>query len=139
MTRAITRGWNCMMVGLLGLFMVGCAHHERRTVAMEETLAAAGFQRKPADTPEKLNHVRGLPQHKVIPVDRQGQVKYVWADAKDCKCLYVGTEPEYQEFARLALQEKIAREYYEAAKWNESAAYDWGAWDPAWGPPWWWW
>ncbi len=139
MTRPITRKLQWVLGCFLGTALVGCAHYERRTVAIEETLAAAGFQRKPADTPEKLKHVLGFPQRKVIVVERQGQTKYVWADAKDCKCLYVGTESQYQEFARLALQQKIAHENYEAAKWNDSAAYEWGTWQPDWGPAWWWW
>jgi hypothetical protein len=98
-------------------------------------LAASGFRLKLADTPEKLAHVQSLPQRKVIPIQHDGQLKFVWADAKDCKCLYVGEEANYQSYAKLAEQSKIAHENYEASRSLEESQM----WEPAWGPPWWWW
>lgn len=120
---------------LVGITLVACAHQSQDAMSMQRMLAASGFQMKPADTPEKLAHVQGLPQRKITPVQHQGQVRYVWADAKYCKCLYTGDESNYQSFARLAEQEKIARENYEAAR----AFEDYGPWQPGWGPDWWWW
>ncbi len=98
-------------------------------------LAASGFHMQLADTPQKLAHVQSFPQRKVVPVQRQGQLKFIWADAKDCKCMFVGDEANYQGYARMAEQEKIAHEQYEAAQ----AARDMGPWNPIWGPEWWWW
>jgi hypothetical protein len=119
----------------VGLAMSGCAHQNHDVASVQTMLAASGFQMKLADTPEKLANVQSYPQRKIFPVQREGQLKYVWADAKDCKCMYTGDEANYQSFARLAEQEKIARENYEAAR----AAEEWGAWQPGWGPEWWWW
>lgn len=120
---------------LVGVAMAGCAHQNHDVQGMQNMLAASGFQMKMADSPEKLAHVQSFPQRKVVPVQREGQLKFVWADAQDCKCLYVGDEANYQSYAKLAEQEKMARENYEAAR----AAEDWGPWQPGWGPNWWWW
>jgi len=125
-----------ILAGLAGLSMVACAH-SKDTTNVQTMLAAAGFQMKLADTPEKLSYVQSFAQRKIIPVQRAGETepRYVWADAQDCKCMYVGTQSQYQAFANLAVQEKIARENYEAAQL--AATVD--GWQPGWGPEWWWW
>ncbi len=114
--------------------MAACAHQYEAT-RTQNMLAASGFHLTLADTPEKLVHVQSFPQRKVIPVKREGQIKFVWADAKDCKCMYVGDESNYQSFAKLAEQERIARENYESTR----AAQEFGPWQDGWGPEWWWW
>ena len=121
---------------LAGMATVACAHN-KDTTNVQTMLAAAGFQQKLADTPDKMAHVQSFPQRKVVPVQRPGETepRYVWADAQDCRCMYVGTQSQYQAFANLAVQERIARENYEAAQ----MAANWNAWQPGWGPEWWWW
>jgi hypothetical protein len=59
-------------------------------------------------------------------------LRYVWADAKYCKCLYAGSEKAYQRFQKLAIQQKLAAEQREAAQDNADAAMNWGAYG-AWG------
>ncbi len=129
----VSRG---VLVCLAGVAMVACAHRQD-TSNIQTMLSAAGFQMKLADTPEKLSHVQSYPQRRIVPVQRQGEnePRFVWADAQDCKCMYVGTEGQYQTFANLAVREKIARQNYEAAQ----LAATWNSWQPGWGPAWWWW
>ncbi len=131
----VIAGMGASWLGLVGLTMAGCAHQNHDVMATQNMLAASGFQMKLADTPEKLTHVQSFPQDKVIPVQRQGQLKFIWADAKDCKCMFVGDESNYQSYAKLAEQEKIAHENLEAAR----SAQEFGPWQPGWGPAWWWW
>jgi len=133
MTTKIADGTLSIMASLAAFAMIGCAH-QADTAHVENMLSASGFQMKIADTPDKLAHVQSFPQQKVVPVQREGQLKFVWADAQGCKCLYVGTEANYQAYAKLAEQERISHEYYEAAQ----SAAAWG-WQPGWGPEWWWW
>lgn len=52
----------------------------------------------------------------------------MWADATDCKGIYVGSEAAYDRYQRLSVSQQIAEE-------NEMAAMNWGAWG-AWGPMW---
>jgi hypothetical protein len=47
-----------------------------------------------------------------------------------CKRLYTGTEAQYQQFQRLALEKRLADEQLMAAQNNLSAAIDWGLWGP---------
>lgn len=121
---------------LLGSLMLlaGCqAIEEEEAQTTEQLLAAAGFQMKVADTPERLAHLKTLTQLQLVPHDRDGQVNYVFADAEGCKCLYVGNESEYDAYQKLAVQQRIADEKREAAAENMDAAMDWGMWGP-WGP-----
>ena len=112
----------------LGLSVTGCAAiRAHQTVETEQVLAAAGFQVKPADTPEKLAHLQTLTPRKVVRYTRDGQVHYVYADPETCTCLYVGDEQRYQKYRELSLQKQIADEQLSAAQANRDASMNWGA------------
>ena len=121
------RGRMVLLVAMLGA-IGGCATVEQRTLGTEEVLSAAGFQMKLADTPERLTSLDTLPPRTLVPQTRDGEVYYVYADPKACRCLYVGTEAQYQEYQRLALQKELADKQLRAAQDNWNAAATWGAW-----------
>lgn len=99
----------------------------------ENTLAAAGFSMKSADTPAKLVNLKTMPQNKVFAQTQKGKTFYVYADAAQCQCLYVGNEAAYQSYQQMRIQQNIASEQLMAAEMNQEAMMDWGAWGP-WGP-----
>jgi hypothetical protein len=105
------------------LAVAGC-----QSMAMdnERTLAAAGFQMKIASTAAQTSHVESLPQRKLTRVGFDGDNRYVYADAKYCKCMYVGTEMAYDRYQRIAIKKQVANE-------ELNASMDWGAWG-GWGP-----
>ena len=110
--------------------LVGCAAMQKdNTQTTEQTLSAAGFQMKLADTPAKLAQLQGLPQRKLVPQQQNGAIRYVYVDAQYCQCVYAGTETNYQEYQKLALQRQIALEEVSAAQMD---TMDWGMWGP-WG------
>ena len=123
--RAIGTAGLCM-----GLLLGGCAAiQQSQAIDTERALAASGFQMKMADTPQKLASVQTLPQRKLFPQNIDGEVRYVYADARYCKCVYAGSQKSYQNYAKLEEQEEIAET-------NEmNATMNWGAWGP-WGPWW---
>jgi hypothetical protein len=89
----------------------------------EQLLAAAGFHMKEATTPEQLANLRAMTQRKIVLQEQDGQARYVYADAQDCHCVYVGSESNYDEYQRLSLKEEIAED-------NLDASMDWGMWGP---------
>ena len=98
-------------------------------------LAAAGFQMKYAKTPEQLAKVGSLPQRRLTPTTGpDGQTLFVWADAADCKCIYVGSDAAYDRYQRLSAEQQIALEN-EMASENAMVYMNWGTWG-AWGPWW---
>src|SRR5262249_1538698 len=113
----------------------GCAAmREERAKEKENLLSAAGFQMKPADTPNRVAHLQTLTPLKLVPHTRasDGKLLYVLADPKGCQCLYVGDEIAYQRYRALAQQQKIAQEQMVTAQLNTDSAMDWGLWGPYW-------
>jgi len=93
----------------------------------ERTLAAAGFQMKFAKTPAQIAKVEALPQRTLTPTPGpDGANRFVYADAKYCKCVYVGTEKAYDRYQKLSVKKQIAEN-------EEMASMNWGAWG-GWGP-----
>ena len=110
--------------------LVGCAAIQKdNTQTTEQTLSAAGFQMKLADTPAKLAQLQGLPQRKLVSQQQNGAIRYIYVDAQYCQCVYAGTETNYQEYQKLALQRQIALEGVSAAQMD---TMDWEMWGP-WG------
>lgn len=113
---------------ILAIALAGCAAMEQGdAMDTERVLAAAGFKMKFADTQAQKTQIEKLPQRKITHLDRKGQTVFVYADSKYCKCMYLGTEPEYQRFQKLTLERNIAMEESVAA---EDASMDWDAWGP---------
>lgn len=134
------RSRNIGVIGLMsiaGSLAAGCAAIEKTNTAEEERmLAAAGFQMKLADTQERMKKVAAMPQRKFTKVPyKDGTVRYLWADAQFCKCLYAGTEAAYGRYWKLAMDSAIATDEAQTAVaselYGDSGA--WGAWG-GWGP-----
>jgi len=119
------------------IILSGCASMEKNhAMNTEELLASAGFRMKVADTPEKLAHLKSMQQRTLLTHTKDGYTYYAYADAEFCKCLYMGTEGNYREFARLQVQQNNAEANLEAAEMNQEASMNWGPWGGwgAWGP-----
>ncbi len=111
------------------IVLAGCAGQQAKST--ENLLAAAGFDVRYADTPEKLAHLKQLTQRKLVEHTKDGQPAYVYADAMGCKCVYAGNEKDYQEYKKLAFTQQITDEQLMSAQMNQDAALNWGMW--GWG------
>lgn len=123
-SRTIWMTSTAVAVWCLGSGIVGCS----QVKDTEQLLSAAGFQMKLADTPERMSNLANMAQHKVVAHKRGDKIVYVYADAKECKCMYLGDQAAYQEYQRLAVEKEIADENVDAAEANEDAAADWDSW-----------
>lgn len=120
------------------LLLGACANSADMIGQREDMLAAAGFSLRPADTPDRVASLKGLPPHKFVSSARNGVVTYVYADPTICGCLYVGDQAAYDRYQKLVFDKKIADEQQMAAQLNENAAVNWslgGPWGP-WPPYW---
>ena len=128
-----------IIIVCLGFFITGCAAlKESYAKETEQMLSAAGFTVKPADTPEKLAHLKKLTQEQVVQYEKDGKIYYIYANAYEKK-LYVGNKAAYNEYKKIKHQKQVsenqiadARDALMAA--NEEAdstgAMDWGLWAP---------
>lgn len=133
--RDVTRGLASPLIGRIAIYalsasvLIGCQSaqiHER-----EDLLAAAGFQMKPANTPERQAALRKLPANKFVPKTKGDQVAYVFADPVVCNCLYVGDQAAYSRYKQEVFQRNLADEQQMTALTYQNA-WDWDGWD--WGP-----
>jgi hypothetical protein len=74
----------------------------------ERMLAAAGFQKRPTDTPELQEDLRSIPPHRLVSRTKDGTVVYMYADPDNCHCVYVGGSKEYSEYERARLERELA-------------------------------
>lgn len=68
----------------------------------ENLLESAGFRVVAANTPEKIQALNSLPAHQISRVVRDGNTYFVYPDTKECRCLRVGREEQYERYRRLA-------------------------------------
>lgn len=126
-----------LTAALAAMIISGCASTANQdSMDTERRLSAAGFQMKLADTPEKVAHLKFLAERRLVPTTLDGQTVFVYADAEACKCVYVGSQANYQEYERLTIQQNVVDEQHATAEEADMAAetnaqmnWDlWGAW-----------
>jgi len=105
------------------LAVTGCATTRREAASTEQLLAAAGFQMRPADTPERVAALASMPREKLVVRSKDGNVVYTYADPEKCHCLYVGGPKEYAALQQIGIQREIAAH-------DPEAVMEW----PGWGP-----
>ena len=126
---------SCVALVFAVLFASGCAAiRQSEALQTERLLAASGFQMKLATTADQKKRLEAFaPQRKLAPQEIDGELRFVWADASYCKCVYVGTQAAHGRFQKLALEKQISDQQLQAANANEAASMDWGPWG-GWGP-----
>ena len=115
------------LVAVVGVLTLagGAGLETSDTRSAAQALTAAGFQARPADTPEKRAQLAALTPRKVLWRPQDGQNRYVYADPTRCKCLYVGGEEQYQ---RLRQNEQAAESRFFAVE-GSGHTMDWGLWE----------
>jgi len=120
-----------VVVAVLSLALAGCAALQKNNVTgVEGLLTRAGFRQMPADTPQKLAHLKSLPQNKIIRRTRHGNPYIVYADATYCICMYVGNETNLRHYRNLEIQQNENP----VALLNQPGIVTGEEWSDVWGP-----
>ncbi len=115
-----------ILILAVAITLGGCASSQiQKTESTEQLLAAAGFQQKFADTPQKQAHLQTLPQHTLLAYPYKGKVVYVY---RDVNTLYMGSPAAYQRYQQLATEKQIAQQAVINAEINEAATWDYWGW-----------
>lgn len=127
-------GWLVLCLALAGTASLGgCAAIQRSEARQtEDLLAAAGFHQFPADNSQRIDALKTMKPRTISMVTKNGKTYWVYPDPTNCNCLYAGTESNYQEYKRLALEKQIADENLAAAEAAQDAAMDYDMWGPWW-------
>lgn len=99
--------------------------------SQEPLLSASGFRVKTPENSKQKEIYDALPPYKVQRGTYQGKNFYAYKDEKQ-GVAYVGGETEYQQYQKLSIEKRIARDNYEAAEMRDDLSYRWYG---AWGPP----
>jgi len=98
-----------MSAAMLTLSIIACAStRESKKVDMEKLLTTAGFKMGVAETPEKLAELKKLPQREMVPHEEGDKLVYIYADAKNCKCAFLGDEEAYKKYQELTHAKQMA-------------------------------
>jgi hypothetical protein len=111
----------------LALVVAGCASPQEQVAQKEDLLAAAGFQVRIADTPQRLAAMKRLPPNKFITRVVNGQPIYQYADPMVCRCVYFGTQQNWAAYRQEVFARQLANEAQMTAMMNQEA-WDWGPW-----------
>ena len=111
----------------MALAVVGCASQQELVGQKEDLLAAAGFQVRPADSPRRLAAMKSLPPNKFVTRIKNGQPVYQYADPLVCRCVYFGTQQNWDAYRREVFAKQLADENQMTAVMNQSD-WEWGPW-----------
>ena len=123
----VTKLGFCGAIAGVVLGLVGCVSPQQQAVQKEDLLAAAGFQVRIADTPQRLAAMRRLPPNKFVTRVVSGQPVYLYADPLVCRCVYFGTQQNWAAYRQEVFAQQLANEAQMTAIMNEEA-WDWGPW-----------
>jgi hypothetical protein len=114
------------IVGLV-LGVTACTTPQQQVAQKEDLLAAAGFQVRVADSPHRIAAMKSLPPNKFVERVRNGQPVYQYADPLVCRCVYFGTQQNWDAYRQEMFQQQLASEAQMSAIMNEES-WDWGPW-----------
>jgi hypothetical protein len=125
-----------VMILALGILITGCASSPKtKAVDREKYLISSGFKKILADTDEKLDHLKKMPQHEIFNLEKEGTLYYVWADQKSCNCIYYGDEDAYETYQQILLTLKLRKDDAASAALERAGPRgNWGMWGSWRGP-----
>jgi hypothetical protein len=123
MTKSLS---NTAIVGFL-LGIAGCTTPQQQVSQKEDLLSAAGFQVRIADSPQRIAALKSLPPNKFVTRVKNGQLVYQYADPLVCRCIYFGTQQNWDAYRQEVFQQRLADEAQMTAIMNQES-WDWGPW-----------
>ena len=114
-------------IASLILGISSCATPQQQVAQKEDLLAAAGFQVRVADSPQRIAAMKRLPPNKFVTSVRNGQPVYKYADPLVCRCVYFGTQQNWDAYRQEVFQQRLANEAQMTAIMNEES-WEWGPW-----------
>ena len=74
---------------------------------------------------EELAHLESLKPRTFVREMQNGGVRYVYADPDTCRCLYAGSEQQYQTYQKLRVEKEISEEQANAVRWTFWDSWPW--------------
>lgn len=107
---------------LAAIILPGCASMGSSNT--KSMLSAAGFSERTPETAKQKELYAAAESYKVQRITANGKTFYAYKDEKSGIAL-VGNESNYQQYEKLAVQQRIAQQEYQAAEMRREAAMGW--------------
>jgi hypothetical protein len=88
--------------------LAGCASPPTQVASTENLLTKAGFQVRPADSPHRMEQMMRMTPNKFVTRVRNGQLVYLYPDPMACKCVYFGSQQNWDAYRRELAAQQIA-------------------------------
>ena len=107
---------------IAAIAFVGCASTVSSNT--KSLLAASGFRERTPETTKQKEIYATTEAYKVQRITANSKIFYAYKDEKSGTA-WVGDETNYQQYKKLAIQQSIAQQEYQAAEMRRDAAYGW--------------
>ncbi len=104
---------------VLALGAAACASPSAQVGQKEDLLAAAGFQVRPADSPHRVASMKRLPPNRFVTKIVHGNPLYLYADPLVCRCVYFGTQQNWDAYRQEIFAQQLANQAQMTAILNE--------------------
>ena len=111
-----------LAVMLAAIALVGCASTGSSNT--KSLLAASGFRERSPETTKQKEIYASTEAYKVQCITANSKTFYAYKDEKSGTA-WVGDETNYQQYKKLAIQQSIAQQEYQAAEMRHEAASGW--------------
>lgn len=91
-------------------------------------LSAAGFDIRPANTPDWQDSLRRFPPNKLVQRASGNTMRYIYDDPLVCNYLHVGDQQAYGRYRQSILQRRATDEQQSAAMLNQEAGWEGDPW-----------
>src|SRR5689334_17880641 len=109
-------------LSILAVFLLGCSSTNQK----QHMLSAAGFKAIPANSPQRVEHLKSLPDDRLTTANLNGHNYFVFPDRSE-NILFVGQEPQYQKFQRIRLENNLPEATVNTAQITDDWT-GWGSW-----------
>src|SRR5712664_626943 len=113
------------MLSVSAAFLVlasGCSSTERK----QNMLSAAGFKPIAANSPQRVEHLKSLPDDRLTTANLNGHNYFVFPDRAN-EVLFVGQEPQYERYQKMRLENELPEASVRTAEITDDWA-GWGSW-----------
>jgi hypothetical protein len=91
----------------LALGIAGCANPPTQVGSVDNLLIQAGFVARPADSPHRISEMMKMTPNKFVTRVRNGQPVYLYPDPMGCKCVYFGSQQNWNTYRQLLAAAQI--------------------------------
>lgn len=111
--------------------LTSCTTTSAGSQSKDDSLAAAGFMERPANTKKRQTMQARLPANQFLKRVRGNTVSYVYSDPTGCKCIYIGSQKSYDRYRQAQQQKRVLNAEQLIASDYDDDLWDWESWGPS--------